>query len=67
MELAGQGRLEDLDAIRAIVTDCGVLESVLQTARQYIDRAAEKLAILPDGPEREALSKMAQFVVERHV
>ena len=67
MELAGQECPENLEAIRTIVTDCGVLESVFQTARQYIDLAVEKLAILPDGPERRALNKMAQFVVERHV
>ena len=67
IEMAAQGRPENLDAIRAIVTDCGVLESVYHTARKYVDQAVEELTILPDGPEREALNNVAKFVVERHV
>jgi len=67
MELIAQGDPDNLAAIRAMVNDCGALESVLETARGYIDQAIEKLSILKDSPERAALTKMAQFVVDRQV
>ncbi|NIA06420.1 MAG: hypothetical protein GWP14_02090 [Actinobacteria bacterium] len=67
MELVAQGSPNDMAAIRTIVNDCGALESVLQTSRQYIDQAIEKLSILNDSPECQALKKTAQFVVDRQV
>ncbi len=66
LELLRRARTEDLDRIRDIVSDCGGLDSVYQTAQEYIERAIEKLTVLPGGTEREALKKMARFVVERH-
>ncbi|MBA7535853.1 Octaprenyl diphosphate synthase [subsurface metagenome] len=66
LELLRRARAEDLDRIRDIVSDCGGLDSVYQTAQEYIERAVEKLTVLPGGTEREALKKMAGFVVERH-
>ncbi len=66
LELLRRARAEDLDRIRDIVSDCGGLDSVYQTAQEYIERAVEKLTVLPAGTEREALKKMAGFVVERH-
>ena len=66
LELLRRARAEDLDRIRDIVSDCGGLDSVYQTAQEYIERAVEKLTVLPGGTEREALEKMAGFVVERH-
>ena len=67
MELVAQDSPDNLAAIRDIVNNCGALESVLQTARGYIDQAIEKLSILEDSSERAALKKMAQFVVDRQV
>ena len=65
MELVSQGREENSPAIRTIVNDSGALDSVLHTARQYINQAIEKLTALPQSPQRHALTKMAQFVVDR--
>ena len=67
MDLAAQVCPENLEEIRSIVADCGALDSVLQTVRQYIERAVAKLAVLPDCPELEALNKIAQFVVNRQL
>ena len=67
MHLASQGGAEAISAIRTIVTDCGALDSVLRTARQYIDQAVDKLRALSDSPEHQALEKLARFVVDRQV
>ena len=67
MELLAQVRPENLEEIRSIVTDCGALDSVLRTVRQYIDRAVAKLTVLPESPVRRALSEIAQFVIDRRI
>ena len=66
MKLLSGARAEDLDRICNIFNDCGALDSVHKTAQEHIERAVEKLTVLPGGTEREALEKMAGFVVERH-
>ena len=67
VKLLRQARPEDLEQIREMVSDCGGLDSVQKTAQEYIERAVEKLGVLPAGAEREALEKMAGFVVARQV
>ena len=57
---------EDLARVRNIVGNCGGLVSVQKTAQKYIERAVERLEVFPAGAEREALRKLAGFVVERH-
>lgn len=66
MQLIGQAQAEDLDRIRSILNNCGALDSVNKTAQGYVDRAMEKLTILPASTERDALEKIATFVVKRH-
>lgn len=66
LELVRRAGPEDLAKVRDIVGNCGGLESVQKTAQEYIERAVDKLGVLPDGAEREALRKLAGFVIERH-
>ncbi len=66
MELISGTCPEDLDRLRNVLSDCGSIDSVEKTAQDYIERAVEKLTVLPAGTEREALEKIARFVVERH-
>ena len=67
MDLVAQKSADSLEKIRTIVNDCGSVETVLTTGKQYIDRAVDKIAVLPDSPERQALNNIAQFVVNRQV
>jgi len=67
MGLVERARPEDLERVRGIVTECGQTDSVYKTAQEYIERAVERLGVLGRGAEREALEKMARFVVERHM
>ena len=66
IHLLRQGRAEDVNRIGQVMAECGALASVFETAREYADKAMDKLDILPGGPERQALEKIAQFVVERN-
>ena len=66
IELLSRARAEDLDRICNILNDCGGADSAHKTAQEYIERAMENLALLPAGTEREALEKMAGFVVKRN-
>ena len=65
-ELLSRARFEDLDRICNILNDCGGADSANKTAQEYIERAIKNLALLPAGTEREALEKMAGFVVKRN-
>lgn len=67
MHLLRQGRAENVDRIGQVMAECGALASVSETAREYADKAVDKLAILPNGTERMALEKIAQFIVERRI
>ena len=66
MHLLGQGRAENVNRIGELMAECGALASVFETAREYADKAMDKLGILPSGLQRQALEKIAQFVVERN-
>lgn len=67
MDLVQQGRIETIGQMRQMMDDCGTLDSVSRTAQTYISNAIDRLTVLPDGPERQALQKIAQFVGERHI
>lgn len=67
MKLLTRKPQENLERIRTIVSDCGSVDSVLVSASEYINRAVSKLTVLPNGPEREALNNVAQFIVDRHI
>ena len=66
MHLLRQGRAENVNRIGELMAECGALASVFETAREYAHRAMDKLDILPSGLQRQALEKIAQFVVERN-
>ncbi len=66
MHLLQQGRAENVNRIGELMAECGALASVFETAREYADEAMDKLGILPSGLQRQALEKIAQFVVERN-
>ena len=67
MELLRLGQQEDLERICTMVHECGAMDSAMATAGEYVDRAIGEVEVLAAGPEREALEKMAQFVVDRQV
>ena len=67
MDLVRQGRPENIGQICRMMDDCGALDSVSGTAQTYIGKAMDRLSILRDGPERQALHKIAQFVGERQI
>ena len=66
MHLLRQGRAENMNRMGQVMAECGALASVFETAREYADKAMDKLDILPSGLQRQALEKIAQFVVERN-
>ncbi|MBF0179799.1 MAG: polyprenyl synthetase family protein [Magnetococcales bacterium] len=51
-------------AIR-LVRERGSLEYAMQRARAFVREAKERLTVLPDTPEREAMAMLADFSVER--
>ena len=65
MDMLRRGRIENMHKVQEMVDGCGALDSAFATAREYIDKAVDKLGALGDGAERQALERMAQFVVER--
>ena len=67
MNLVQRGRAESTGRIRRMMADCGALDSVCQTAQDYISKAIDRLTVLPESPERQALQQIAQFVGERHI
>lgn len=65
--LQNVSRLEDaeMDALIEAIRAGGAVESTLEAADSHIQDAIDALQNLPDGPERQALIELAEYVVER--
>ena len=51
--------------VRAILDGSGVIDSAMNTAREYVQSALSRIADLPPGQARDRLFAMAEFVVRR--
>ncbi len=56
---------DEVASIRDLVTGSGALEDALVTAREHVKRAQAHLAVFPDGPARQRLWMLAEFIVAR--
>ena len=52
-------------AISVLLHEYGAVESARETARTLVAEARTELAVLPDAPERELLSRAAEYVLAR--
>ena len=57
---------EDIDLAIEILTKCGAIEYARNLALDSVNQAKEVLEILPDSSSKQALSDIADFVLERH-
>lgn len=64
-EMIGNGGSRDLGMVCAIMNDTGALDDALARARQLAKQAQACLDELPLSPEREALSLLAAYAVDR--
>jgi octaprenyl-diphosphate synthase len=51
--------------VLALLEEYGAIESARRTARKLVDEARARLLVLPDTPEREALSQAGLYVLSR--
>jgi geranylgeranyl pyrophosphate synthase len=58
-------RSEDFHLVLDMMKEFKVLEKTLEVATEYRDRAIMALLETPDGPCRESLRSLADYVVER--
>ncbi|MCP2276143.1 geranylgeranyl reductase family [Nocardia amikacinitolerans] len=63
----GSSIADDIDEIAAIVEESGALDVTRALAREYADRAADALAVLPEHPARASLFALTDYAVTRHV
>jgi len=49
----------------AIMRDCGAIDACTKQALNYAARAREVLATFPDGPARDILAGLVDYLVER--
>jgi octaprenyl-diphosphate synthase len=61
----GEQDADDLARAMRLIDRHGALAETLARARVYAQRAAEALALFPDGPLRRALEESAAFATER--
>ena len=52
-------------AINELLHEYAAVESARETARELVAEAQAELAVLPDAPEREVLSRAAEYVLTR--
>jgi len=60
-----EDRQKNLKLAIELVRNSGVIEECYQVASDYSTRACQNLKLLPDGPSRQALVALADYVVER--
>jgi geranylgeranyl pyrophosphate synthase len=56
------------DALAAAVEavrSSGCLEESFEMARDFTRRAVDALSVLPDGPDRQTLASLADYILER--
>lgn len=56
---------EDLEFVVNMVKDCGAIDYTLKVAREYVDRAKEKMDVFSDSRYLKALLTIADYIVER--
>ncbi|HET7738855.1 MAG TPA: polyprenyl synthetase family protein, partial [Tepidiformaceae bacterium] len=62
---AQRGREQHLQDAIAMVRSSGVLETSMDLAREYVRRASEQIADLPDSEGKRCLLEVGQYVLER--
>ena len=60
-----EGRLENLDMIKAAIASTRAIEYTYQVADKHAKLALECLDCVPKSPARDVLQNLAQFAVER--
>lgn len=63
--LAGEAPTDDVDEAAEIIQTSGSLAKARRLAADYVEDALATLEVLPEGPDREALSDLARFVLRR--
>jgi octaprenyl-diphosphate synthase len=66
-EIVSQGcyRSENFPEVLTLVQECGGIESTLQKAQNYVDKAVASLDIFPDSEHKLLMLDLADFVVHR--
>ncbi len=57
--------IEEIEFVRSLVLEKGGDRRTFQVARDYVEMAKEELSVFEDSPLKEALFKVADFIVER--
>lgn len=65
--MKGEGDDQLMQKVIEEIKSSGAIEQALEDARQASQRAVQALYALPEGRERDALEKLAAFVVEREI
>ncbi len=55
----------DIDAVVALIERHGGIEHTRRRAAELVERAKGRLSVFPDGPERQALFAVADYVIKR--
>lgn len=65
--LLGEARLaeQDVAAVHGLVRESGAVAAALDVARTHTRQARGALRVLPEGPARRSLSRLADYVVTR--
>ncbi len=65
--ISGKSEKDDLiNVVIGIVNKYGGIKYTLQLAKKYMNQAKQSLACFPLSPEKEALFKLADYVLERN-
>lgn len=59
------GSSKNLDSIITIIESTGAIEYTANAAKQHAKQACDALTLIPESPYKEALHRLAGFVVER--
>lgn len=60
------GSLQDLQEVQQIIASTGAIEYTYQRAKQEAQFALDQLKCIPDNAYRDALTSLADFVIQRH-
>jgi geranylgeranyl pyrophosphate synthase len=55
----------DIDQLVSNIRSSGAIENAAEEARQFVERGLGWLGKLPDGPEKEALADLANYIIDR--
>jgi geranylgeranyl pyrophosphate synthase len=48
-----------------MISDLGIAEESYQMARDFCARANEAISVLPDGPDRQTLTELTDYILDR--